>query len=189
MSDVAPESGTIIDYLDRDHRVLKGLVDRFQVSGIDEWGEVFRQLVDYLVRHEVAEEEVVFPALRRALPSSGEVLDDCTVEQQRSFERLIAMEQISPKDPEFRDLVGHLRDDLLMHIAHEEQVLIPLLRNTRLHDDPEIVRSYEVARTVAPGRPEGALDPEALEEASSGLTALFEKVRRAVLSHPSSARR
>ncbi len=188
MSDIPPEPGTIIEYLERDHSVIKQLMDRFQLSGTDKWGEVFRQLIEYLVRHEVAEEEVVFAHLLELLPGAAEVVEDTRAEQQRLALRLFEMERLSPHDPEFRDLLGHLRDEVLMHVAREEQVIIPFIRNSGAHDDAELVRRYELARTLAPSRPEAVLDEGALEEEGHGLSGVIERLRSAVLAHPSIGR-
>lgn len=185
MSDVPPEPGTIIDVLERDHRVLKQQLDRFQLSGTDEWGEVLMDLIRYLIRHEVAEEEVVYKRLRAVEPASAEIVDDCLSEQERAAERLLAMERLSPRDPAFRELVGDLRDDLLTHIAHEEQVVIPLIRNSKMHNDEELVERYEVARSVAPDRPEAVVSSEALPEGT--VAGLFERVRQSLRLHPSEA--
>ncbi len=189
MSDIPPEPGTIIEYLERDHRVVMQAIERFQLSGTDRWAELFHQLVDYLVRHEVAEEEVVFARLREVLASAGEVIDDCSAEQQKLALRLMEMERIPPRTPEFRQLLGHLRVDVFAHIAREEQVVIPFIRSARLHSDPELVRRYELARTLAPSHPEGAYDGKALASVEHGVSAFVHRLRSAVLAHPSIARR
>lgn len=179
MSDVPPEPGTIVELLERDHQVLKGLVGRFAVSATHEWGEVFRDLVDYLVRHEVAEEEIVYPALRAAVDGSDEIVEACVKEEQKAELRLIRMEQMSVHSPEFRDEVGDFRNDLLAHIAHEEQVIIPLLRAGNLHEDSVLRDRYEIARTEAPTRPEAVVDPDALSPSGlrGSLSSLIERLR------------
>jgi hemerythrin superfamily protein len=185
VSDLPPEPGTIIEVLERDHRVIKGQLDRFQVSSTDEWGEVLMDLIRYLIRHEVAEEEVVYKRLRAVMPASAEVVDDCLAEQERAAGKLVTMERLSPSDPSFREMVGQLRDDLLSHIAHEEQVVIPLIRNSKMHNDPEFVKRYEVARSTAPDRPEAVVSGEALPEGFVG--GLLERVRQTVQLHRSEA--
>lgn len=163
MSDVTPEPGSIIELIERDHEVIGGMLDRFAVSGTDEWGRLFMELVEYMVRHEVAEEEVVYKRLRAAMPGSEKVVAECTAEEERAERHLAAMERLSPRAPEFKDALGHLRDEIRAHIAHEEQVVVPLIRSLRAHDDPELARRYEVARTVAPSRPEPVGEGEPAE--------------------------
>ena len=152
MTDVPPEPGSIIDHLERDHLVIRGLLERFEAAATHEWGELFRDLVDFLVRHETAEEEVVFPALEKRAPGSESVVGDCVAEQQKTRLRLVEMERMSPMAPEFRDALGHLRDDLGNHIAHEELVIIPMIRSINSQDDAALASRYEVARTTAPRR-------------------------------------
>jgi hemerythrin-like domain-containing protein len=146
MSDVPPEPGTIIEALMRDHDAIKGLLARFDHEPKDEWGLVFRQLADYLRRHEAAEEAVVYPALRSALPKGDPLLDDCVEEQHALDLRLAAMAQMSPMDPDFRDALGHLRDAVGRHLTREDQVVIPMVRSLGLLEDEALATRYEAAR-------------------------------------------
>jgi hypothetical protein len=152
MTDIPPEPGTVLELLVRDHLVIRGLLDRFDITATDEWGGVFRDLSDYLVRHEIAEQEVVYPALSAAFPGSRSAFQACTGEEDATVERLAAMELLSPLTREFRSALGHLRDALDAHIAHEDQLILPMIRSLGLHEDGVLADRYEVARTLAAGR-------------------------------------
>jgi hemerythrin-like domain-containing protein len=158
VSDIPPEEGTIIELLARDHVVIRGLIGRFDRAPTDEWGAVFRDLEDYLVRHERAEEQVVYPRLRSTFPKGDPVIDGCLEEQRQADELLAVMERMSPMAPEFRDAIGKLRDALDAHIAREDQVILPMIRSLGAHEDRELASRYEVARAEAAARPEAAAD-------------------------------
>ncbi len=160
MTDIPPEPGSIVELLERDHLVVRGMLGSFDTTATHEWGEVFRQLVEYLVRHEIAEEEVVFPTLREALPDAAATVDECEAEQHDSERLLIEMERTSVTDPSFREMVGRLRDALDAHLAREDLVLVPMLRSLGSYEDAGIASRYEVARTAAPARPEGVVVPD-----------------------------
>ncbi|MHB1987210.1 MAG: hemerythrin domain-containing protein [Acidimicrobiales bacterium] len=185
MSDVMPEPGTIIALVERDHVVIRGLLGRFDVSSTEEWGAVFRDLVEYLARHEVAEQEVVYALLADGVPRSRSAVDDCVAEQHETELRLLEMGAMAPTAPQFREALGHLRDELEAHIAHEEQVIIPLMRSARAHEDPELAQRYEVARMAAPARPQAPAGGEGTStgEPSGALATLLERLRGALRSH------
>jgi hypothetical protein len=153
MSDYRGEPGTIIDLIQRDHRLIKGLLDRFDTSPLDEWAKLFQEFVDYSIRHEVAEAEVVLPTVRATVPGSEGVVDECLAEQAAMEARLSAMEELDPTAPEFRDELSTVRDDQSRHATHEEQVILPMLRGQNIADLSELARSYDAARVVASGHP------------------------------------
>lgn len=181
MTDIPPEPGTIIEYIERDHLVLRAMVGHFDRTATNEWGPIFLDLVDYLVRHEFAEQEVVFPRVRRALPNVGPTLDDGIAEEHRIEQQLIELSRLEPTSQEFRGVFGRLRDDLDAHLARENLVILPMIRSLGTYEDPDFASSYEVARMSAPSRPEAVLDES--EPARRGpVEGLLERLRHAVRS-------
>jgi hemerythrin superfamily protein len=146
MSDYMGEPGTIVELIQRDHRLIEGLLNRFDTSPLDEWGKLFQEFVDYGLRHEIAEAEVVFPALRTTVAGSENVVEDCLAEQRAMEARLAAMEDLDPTSLEFRDQLAVIRDDQSRHSTHEEQVILPMLRGQQIAD-------------LAPPRPTSAESP------------------------------
>lgn len=181
MSDVLPEPGTIIELIERDHKVIRDLLRRFQTTPSDEWAGVFRDFAEYLVRHEVAEEEVVFPCVRRALPSVASTLEDCEAEEHRLEAQLIRMSAMSTITPDFREELGRLTDDLDAHFARENLVVVPMIRSLGAHEDADLGRAYEVARAVAPSRAEAVVeDPPPHQSGVTPLEGLLHRLRSAL---------
>lgn len=174
MTDVPPEKGTIMELLERDHRVLRAMLGRFDTTATDEWTGVFRDLVDHLVRHEVAEQEVVFPRLRRVLPDLAKTLEECVADEERLERHLVSMARLPVLSPEFRDALAKLRDELDAHLAREDLVVLPKLRTIGHLDDEDFARSYEVARMGAPSR------PEAIVGGGEPVEGLFGRLRQAI---------
>lgn len=160
MTDVPPEPGTIIEFIERDHNVIRGLVGQFDRTDAKDWGTLYRELADYLTRHEVAEQEVVYPVLLEAVDGGEPIVEACRTAERHIELLLAAMGTLSPLDPDFRDQIGNLRDLLDDHIAHEELIVIPSIRSVRAHDDPDFAKRYEVAREGAPSRPGAVADAE-----------------------------
>ncbi len=159
MSDYRGEPGTIVELIQRDHRLIKGLLNRFDTSPLDEWGKLFQEFVDYGLRHEIAEAEVVFPAVRTTVAGSESIVDDCLAEQRAMEARLAAMEDLDPTSPEFRDQLAVIRDDQSRHATHEEQVILPMLRGQQIADLGQLAKAYDAARVVAPAHPTPAESP------------------------------
>jgi hemerythrin-like domain-containing protein len=181
MSDYRGEPGTIIDLIQRDHRLIKKMLDRFDTAPLHDWGKLFQEFVDYALRHEIAEAEVVFPALRTTVPGAGEVVDDCVAEQGLMEARLSAMEDLDPTTPEFREQLSTIRDDQSRHATHEEQVVLPMLRGQEIADLGELARSYDAARSVAPGHPAPTPGAGDAKPSSGWVAELADRIR--MLAH------
>jgi hypothetical protein len=180
MSEHAGEPGTIELLVQRDHNVLGGLLDRFDTSPVGEWRAVFRDFFEYQIRHEVAEQEVLYPALQESVPGSLAFVEECEKEEHSVAVRLAIMEALDPSDPEFRDHLGYLRDEVAAHIAHEEEVILRMLRGQEDYDLRELASRYEVARTVAPGDPaavQASLMPDVVPNSAGPLAGLADRIR------------
>jgi hypothetical protein len=93
---------------------------------IERWGE----LRERLVRHHTAEDDDLWPVLRRHLtdPVDQREVEDMVEEHQRLADRIAAADRafasvdVAPQ-PVFVDLGSALRD----HLDHEERTVLPLL--------------------------------------------------------------
>jgi hemerythrin superfamily protein len=120
----------LVDVLVSDHRTVEDLFVEMERDGRD--GDRWRDLVDVtiaeLMRHAVAEEQYLYPAVRRYL-DRGDELADRELTGHRETERL--MDDLMGTDvmhPDFRPLVGRLIRQVRLHMHEEESVLFPRLR-------------------------------------------------------------
>ncbi len=65
----------LIGLLLDDHAHVKQLFAAFQTRGRSQWPEQFCELTETVVRHEVAEEEIVYPEVRKVLPDGDRLAD------------------------------------------------------------------------------------------------------------------
>ncbi len=63
--------------------------------------DLFWELVAALVRHEVAEEVVVYPTIRSEAPDGEAEVEPRLKEQQQAQEMLASMEDLDPESDEF----------------------------------------------------------------------------------------
>ncbi|MGW7463884.1 hemerythrin domain-containing protein [Streptomyces xantholiticus] len=151
--------GNIIEELTADHREVESLFNEIQqLSAADsQRRELADRMTIELVRHAVAEEEYLYPAVRRHV-EGGATLADKEIEDHSQVERLLKdLEGAEPGQPEFETTMTRLMQTVIDHIADEEGRLFPLLQDAcdtqQLNDLGDKIRQ---AKKVAPTRPHPA---------------------------------
>ncbi|MER7170189.1 hemerythrin domain-containing protein [Streptomyces mesophilus] len=151
-----PHEGNIIQELTTDHREVEELFAR--IGKLPPGDSERKQLVDEvtieLVRHSVAEEQQLYPAVREHV-SGGDALADKELADHSRVENLLKdLEQCQADDPRFDALVARLQAEVGEHVADEEQNLFAQLATScsphTLHELGEKVRT---AKKLAPTRP------------------------------------
>ncbi|MFD0432562.1 hemerythrin [Streptomyces sp. WAC 01325] len=151
--------GNVIDELMTDHREVEELFGRIEglTPGSADRKLYADQVTMELVRHSVAEEAYLYPAVRRHV-AGGDAIADREIEDHSTAEHIMKdLERCDAGDPEFDRLIGMLMSEVRSHIADEEQNLFPQLRTAcppdALDDLGDKVRQ---AKKVAPTRPHPA---------------------------------
>ncbi|SFE83774.1 hemerythrin domain-containing protein [Blastococcus tunisiensis] len=106
-----------------------------------------------LASHETAEEEHLWPAVRRVLPDGDDWAERGIAQEQQATETFLALSRADPQSEEFDDLVEEVTSQLHKHVAHEDQVFLRL--RDALSDDEraELGRRVLDAQVHAPTRP------------------------------------
>jgi hemerythrin-like domain-containing protein len=106
------------------------------------------------MRHSVAEEMHVYPALRNHLPDGESQVQDDIEEHQQLVEVMKELEDVDASDARFLETLGRLEAVLRHHVSDEENDQFPLLR-TRLTREQlvELGAKVEAAKKAAPTRP------------------------------------
>ncbi|GHH77855.1 hemerythrin [Streptomyces sulfonofaciens] len=148
--------GNIIQELTTDHREVDEMFE--QIEGLPAGDERLRKLADQLtielVRHSVAEEEYLYPAVRRHV-DGGDDLADREIEEHAEVERILKeWEGCEPGDSRFTTLAAQLKESVTSHVRDEENRLFPQLAAAcsaeALDELGEKIRS---AKKTAPTRP------------------------------------
>ena len=153
-----------------DHKEVDELFEQFSRTDDTFDGGLLDRLIEALSVHAAVEEEVVYPAMRKALPDGEAKVRDAIADHQKVKEALAK--------------------DVRAHVAEEERELFPRL--AEVLDEPtlqDMGRAIEKARKAAPTRPHpdapdeplanfvaGAVDRvrDVLEEAADKGRELFE---------------
>ena len=91
----------VVSLLMRQHGDIRNLFDEVEATTGDERRDAFRRLVRLLAVHETAEEEVVHPFVRRAVPGGEQVVEDRLTEEREAKETLAALDEMDTDDPKF----------------------------------------------------------------------------------------
>lgn len=117
--------GDVIHELTTDHREVEEMFARFEAlpTGDGRRKELVDQVTIELVRHSVAEEMHLYPAVRKYLPD-GDSLADKELEDHSTAERTMKeLEACEPDDPRFDQLMTSLMSEIREHVADEENNL------------------------------------------------------------------
>jgi hemerythrin superfamily protein len=145
----------VIDLLTTDHQEVRGLVDQLlMTSEPEKRRELADTIIGQLVRHSVAEETIVYPAMLAHLANGKEAVEHDTQEHKELEAVMKEMEDCQVGEPGFLDLVRRLKGVLDDHVADEEQEQFPELRASVPADQLEAMGTQVVAlKKVAPTRP------------------------------------
>jgi hypothetical protein len=127
-------------------------LSEFETAAPDTHGELFVKLRDQLVRHEYAEQAVVYPELRD-LDGGREAADARMVEESGAERALADLEKLDPTSLEFRSGLAALRASVLSHAHNEETEVLPLLT---VHDHDRVLylgQKFKSAKLGSPTHP------------------------------------
>ncbi len=178
------QTDDVITKLLSDHKAAKQLFAQMEQvqSDPEKAGEMFWTLTRELVRHEVAEEEIVYPEVRKVLPNGDHLADERIKEQSEAEELLAKMEKAGARDPQFGNYLSTLKNSVLAHAEKEETAVFEPLRQA-LDDErkQQLGDRYERAKAAAPTHPHpNAPDSPPGDLAFGPVAALIDLTRDAI---------
>lgn len=154
----------VFQVLRQDHEEVKAMLAQLEQGPKASTGATQEQLtfrkraVDEVIieesKHEAAEQQVFWPAVRNLGPDGARVAQD-GLGQEEGAERLLAdLHQLEPGDQEFEERLTAFIADARGHIAFEEAHAWPLLRASISADEAEALgEKITQAKKLAPTRP------------------------------------
>jgi hemerythrin superfamily protein len=148
----------VIDELTTDHREVAELFDQIAATTDPaQRRDLTDSLIAELVRHSVAEEMHVYPAIRDHVPNGDAAVDDDTKEHKELEVRMKELESADASSPEFLDVLARTRALFQHHITDEEGQQFPQLRaHIPAERLVELKGKVETAKKLAPTRPHPA---------------------------------
>lgn len=145
----------VVDILTTDHQEVMELIGQiWDSTDSEQRRDLADTVISELVRHSVAEEMYVYPAMRKHLPDGDEAVEHDTSEHKEIEATLKKLESADPNDAVFSELLRSLEATLRDHIDDEESDQFPSLRARIPHEQlVEIGHKVETAKKIAPTRP------------------------------------
>lgn len=148
--------GNVIDELTTDHREVEDLFR--QIAALPSGHQDRKRLIDEvtieLVRHSVAEEQYLYPAVREHV-TNGDAMADRELKDHGEVEKILKkLEGCSSDDPQLDQLFMALKESVTRHVQDEEANLFPQLRSACTAKALDTLGDkIRTAKKMAPTRP------------------------------------
>ena len=177
-----------IELLVGDHRQVEQLFDLMgearSAGDVDQQRYVAEHVVEDLSVHAVIEEEILYPAMRDALPDGEQLVEEALEEHQEAKELLTRIDGKDPQSEDARAAFDELVATITHHVKEEETGLLPRLRGALGQERLEqMAKKMEVARKAAPTHPHPhAPNTPPGNVAAGAFAAVVDKIRDALRS-------
>jgi hemerythrin-like domain-containing protein len=150
-----PIDQDVVDILTTDHHEVLGLLQQIKITvDAEERRDLADTVISELVRHSVAEEMYVYPAMKKYLPDGDEAVDHDVEEHKELEQTMKELEATDAQSSEFTQLLTQLETILRDHVSDEENEQFPELRARVPREELiEIGGKVENAKKLAPTRP------------------------------------
>jgi hemerythrin superfamily protein len=174
----------VIEVLTEDHREVERMfmeLETLMMAGADADQERRRAVVDQvtveLVRHAVAEEVAVYPAVKDKV--SAEEAERAKREHAEAEETLKRLERLDPDDASFDQEIRTLMTEVRDHVIEEEGQMFPHMRQVMTEEElVSLAEKVERIKKMAPTRPHPHVPNEPGVRAAIGPVAgLFDRLR------------
>ncbi|MDQ0701170.1 MULTISPECIES: hemerythrin domain-containing protein [unclassified Streptomyces] len=148
--------GNVIAELTTDHREVDALFAQIETQPVGDARrrELADELTTELVRHSVAEEMHLYPAVREHVEGGDGIADKELTEHAEVEQLLKDLEGLDAQDPQFNHLVAKLKLEVSAHVRDEEDRLFPLLAAACSPEAlDELGDKIRIAKKTAPTRP------------------------------------
>jgi hemerythrin superfamily protein len=144
----------VVDILTTDHHEVLTLLSQIPAAAPDQRRDMADTIIAELMRHAIAEEMYVYPAMREHLPE-GEKEVQHDVEEHKQLEEIMKqLEAVDASEARFDGLVRRMTEQLRHHAHDEESEQFPQLRAQVPHEQLVSLREkVNTAKKVAPTRP------------------------------------
>jgi hemerythrin superfamily protein len=124
-----------IAMLTADHKKVKRLFSEFdklqEEGGDEEKASIVEQICNELKIHTELEEEIFYPAVRKAIDDSG-LMDEALVEHAGAKDLIAQLEDASPNNDLYDAKVTVLGEQIDHHVKEEEGSMFPKAKKAKL---------------------------------------------------------
>jgi hemerythrin superfamily protein len=184
---MADQQRDVIEVLTHDHREVEQMFAELETlrgvtgdAGHQRRKDLVDQVTIELVRHSVAEEAEVYPAVKEKVDAAE--AERAKHEHAEAEETMKRLEGLDPEDPSFDEALATLMREVREHVAEEEGQMFPHLRQVFSQQElVELGAKVESVKKMAPTRPHPSAPDEPPGDKLLGPVAgLFDRLRDAV---------
>jgi hemerythrin superfamily protein/ribosome-associated toxin RatA of RatAB toxin-antitoxin module len=148
----------VVDILTTDHREVTDLLLQIRTAtDAATRRDLADTMISELVRHAVAEEMYVYPAMKEHLADGEDAVAHDTEEHKELERTMKELEAVEATDPRFDSLLTQLETTLADHVSDEESDQFPKLRAAIPQAQlVELGQKVQAAKKLAPTRPHPA---------------------------------
>lgn len=176
------QSGTdVVSFLEEQHEQVKTMFENVLASTGKEREKAFYALRRMLAVHETAEEEIVHPAARRALPDGEAIVKARLQEENEAKKTLAELERLDCSSSEFETKFRAFQQSVLAHAESEEtQELARLATALDQSQLSRMKKAAKIAEAIAPTRPHAGVESAAGNLIAGPFVSMVDRVRDAL---------
>lgn len=174
----------MVAMLTHDHREVEQMfaeLERLSPAETDRRRALTEKVITELVRHSVAEEAYLYPAVRDLLPGGDALADREIAQHAEAEETMKELERTDVSEERHAVLLSRLMAEIRSHIQEEESELFPRLREAAGPERlAELGRKVQAIKKIAPTRPHPAApDKPPANKMLNPMTGLVDRMRDA----------
>lgn len=173
-------SPDVVDVLIADHSDVTALIGEiWSVRDPMVRRDLTDTAISELVRHAVAEEMYVYPAMRKHLPDGDKAVEHDVAEHKELEQAMKELEALDVSSAEFDETLRRFEAVLADHVQDEESEQFPELRRRIPQEElVELAGKVETAKKLAPTRPHpGAPNAELFHKIAGPGVGLVDRLR------------
>jgi hemerythrin superfamily protein len=117
----------IIQCLKTEHQLVMGMIQRYEsLNGAAAKHQVVMQLIPELSAHETAEEQAVYPQLRKLIPDMAVI--EAAIREQGELKGVLKQLSVHKTEQEMETLMAQVKQLVTAHVSTEEGQLLPLVK-------------------------------------------------------------
>ena len=145
----------VIELLEHDHREVEQMFAEYEQATSKEEKETLRdRIIIELVRHSEAEEQAVYPIVRKHIDNGDQIIEHEIDEHSKAERIMKELDTMSADDPQFGVLMTQLRRSIQEHVAEEENDVFPQFRTKVSPEELKALGSkVEALKKIVPTHP------------------------------------
>lgn len=155
---------SVFEVLSADHRAVEAVLERLTGMAEAELGSgrgLFEELVILESRHEAAEEQYFWPAVRKELELGAQLAERALAQEQQAKEVLERLEAMGPGTPGFSAQLAEFASAARQHVFFEEHEVWPELREKLSPMQAAVLgKQVDSAKRAGPTRPHSSTPPK-----------------------------